>query len=54
MVQGQNIEPLTWLPKWTAIIIMPYAFGAMAIRLAAQAVTLATGTAKPKEEQLPT
>jgi TRAP-type C4-dicarboxylate transport system permease small subunit len=54
VVQGQNIEPLTWLPKWTAIIIMPYAFGAMAVRMAAQTVTLATGTAEPKEEQLPT
>lgn len=54
VVLGQSIEPLTWLPKWTAIIIMPYAFGAMAIRVAAQAVTLATGTSKPKQEQLPT
>lgn len=54
VVQGQNIEPLTWLPKWTAIIVMPYAFAAMAVRLAAQTVTLVTGTAKPKEEQLPT
>jgi TRAP-type C4-dicarboxylate transport system permease small subunit len=42
------------LPQWLVLVIMPYTFAAMAIRLAAQAYTLATRKAKPEEEQLPT
>jgi TRAP-type C4-dicarboxylate transport system permease small subunit len=42
-----------WIPSWLAYLVLPYAFGTMALRFAAQAVTTATGTAAPVEERLP-
>lgn len=48
------VEPVQWLPVWVALLILPYTFIAMAIRLAAQSYTLATKQQAPMEEQLPT
>lgn len=58
LVQHQRLEgaPVVandWLPTWAAFVVVPYAFAAMAVRLAAQAVTTATGKAEPVEERLP-
>jgi TRAP-type C4-dicarboxylate transport system permease small subunit len=52
--QGTLIEDNRWLSRWQALLVMPYAFGAMAIRFLAQSVTTATGTAAPDEDRLPT
>jgi TRAP-type C4-dicarboxylate transport system permease small subunit len=52
--QGTLIEDNRWLSRWQALLVMPYAFGAMAIRFLAQSVTVATGTAAPDEDRLPT
>ncbi|HVV83188.1 MAG TPA: TRAP transporter small permease [Kofleriaceae bacterium] len=51
--EGLLIDANDWLPTWAAFVIVPYAFAAMTVRLAAQAVTTATGTAEPPEERLP-
>lgn len=51
--QGLHIDANDWLPTWLAFVIVPYAFGAMAVRLLAQATTTATGAAEPLEERLP-
>ena len=53
--EGGLIEANRWLARWQALLILPYAFAAMAIRFLAQAVTIASGRARPPdEEQLPT
>lgn len=49
-----TIKSNLWLAKWQALLIMPYVFGAMSIRLAAQSYTLARKMDKPQQEQLPT
>ncbi|MBK9036919.1 MAG: TRAP transporter small permease [Myxococcales bacterium] len=51
--EGLRVDANRWLPTWAAFVIVPYAFGAMAIRLLAQATTTATGKAEPVEERLP-
>lgn len=51
--EGLHIDANDWLPTWVAFLVVPYAFLAMAVRLLAQAVTTATGTAEPVEERLP-
>jgi len=51
---GEVIRGLEWMPLWFAVLIMPYTFGAMAVRLLAQSFTVATRSEKPKEEQVPT
>ncbi len=51
---GQVIEANEWLPRWVAVLIMAYVFGAMSVRFAAQAVTVALKKQKPPQEQLPT
>lgn len=52
--QGIVIEANRWLSLWQAFLVMPYAFAAMAVRFLAQAVTVATDTAAPDEDRLPT
>ena len=52
--QGTVIEDNRWLARWQALLVMPYAFGAMAIRFFAQSVTTATATSAPEEDRLPT
>jgi TRAP-type C4-dicarboxylate transport system permease small subunit len=52
--EGAFIEANEWLPRWTAFLVMPYVFGAMAVRMLAQSVTLATDAAEPEEDRLPT
>ncbi len=50
IVSGLN----AWnVPAWLVLVIMPYTFAAMAVRMAAQTVTLATGTDAPIEDKLP-
>lgn len=51
---GVAIEDTDWLKLWQAFLIVPYAFGAMALRFLAQAATLVTRTSEPVEERLPT
>lgn len=51
---GVKIEDTEWLSLWQAFLVVPYAFGAMAVRFLAQAVTLGTKSAEPMEERLPT
>lgn len=51
--EGLRVDANRWLPTWAAFVIVPYAFAAMAVRLAAQAVTTGTGKAEPVEERLP-
>lgn len=51
---GEVIRGLEWMPLWFAVVIMPYTFAAMAMRLLAQSFTVLTRTEKPKEEQIPT
>jgi TRAP-type C4-dicarboxylate transport system permease small subunit len=51
---GVKIEDTPWLSLWQAFLVVPYAFGAMAVRFLAQAVTQGTKTAEPVEERLPT
>lgn len=51
--EGLHIDANDWLPTWSAFVIVPYAFAAMAVRLLAQTVTTATRTAEPIEERLP-
>ncbi|KAB2904670.1 MAG: TRAP transporter small permease [Kofleriaceae bacterium] len=51
---GVRIEDTDWLALWQAFLVVPYAFGAMAVRFLAQAVTLGTKKAEPMEERLPT
>jgi TRAP-type C4-dicarboxylate transport system permease small subunit len=41
------------VPAWLVLLVMPYTFAAMAIRMGAQAVTLATRRDKPLEDRLP-
>ncbi len=48
------VEPVQWLPVWMALLILPYTFIAMAIRLLAQSYTLATKKDAPLEDQIPT
>jgi len=50
---GLTIDGNEWLQMWQAFVVVPYAFAAMAIRFLAQAGTVATGTAEPVEERLP-
>jgi TRAP-type C4-dicarboxylate transport system permease small subunit len=52
--QALHVEANDWLSTWQAFLVMPYTFGAMAVRFLAQAATTATGTAAPVEERLPT
>lgn len=52
--EGLLVDANEWLPTWTAFLIVPYAFAAMAIRLLAQAYTTVSRTAEPIEERLPT
>jgi len=49
-----TLEDADWLALWQAFLVVPYAFGAMAVRFLAQAATTATGTAEPPEDRLPT
>lgn len=49
-----TIEANDWLPTWVAILILPYAFAAMAVRFLAQTYTLATKKDQPLKEQVPT
>ncbi|MEZ4368249.1 MAG: TRAP transporter small permease subunit [Kofleriaceae bacterium] len=49
-----TVDVNDWLPVAYVMVILPYMFAAMAVRFLAQAVTTATGTAAPAEEQLPT
>lgn len=51
---GVKIEDTPWLSLWQAFLVVPYAFGAMAVRFLAQAVTQGTKKAEPVEERLPT
>ena len=51
---GVKIEDTPWLPLWQAFLVVPYAFGSMAVRFLAQAVTTGTNKAEPVEERLPT
>lgn len=48
------VEPIRWLPMWVAMLILPYTFAAMTIRMLAQSYTLATKQNAPLEEQIPT
>ena len=52
--EGLKIDANYWLPTWNAFLVVPYAFGAMAVRLFAQAMTTVTGKSEPVEERLPT
>ncbi len=52
--EADLIPTIDWLYTWEAFLVMPYAFGAMAIRFLGQAFTTATETAEPPGEQLPT
>jgi TRAP-type C4-dicarboxylate transport system permease small subunit len=52
--EGIKIEDNRWLEVWQAFLIMPYTFAMMTLRFLAQAVTVATATAKPAEDRLPT
>jgi TRAP-type C4-dicarboxylate transport system permease small subunit len=51
---GQVIEANLWLPRWVALLIVPYAFLAMSVRLLAQTYAVTTRTSRPKDEELPT
>lgn len=42
---ADTVPTLDWLPMWAVFLIFPYVFLAMAVRIMAQAVTMATGTA---------
>lgn len=48
------VEPIRWLPMWVALLILPYTFVAMTVRLLAQSYTIATKKDSPHEEQIPT
>ena len=50
---GTMVDPLQF-PRWIAVIILPYAFVAMAIRFGGQTYTIATKQAKPIDERVPT
>ncbi len=50
----ERILGLIWMPLWVAVLIMPYTFAAMAVRMLAQSFTLATHTEQPMDEQVPT
>ena len=50
----ERILGLMWMPLWFAVLIMPYTFGAMAVRMLAQSYTLVTRTDRPMDEQIPT
>ena len=52
-LEGLRVDANDWLPTWAAFVIVPYAFGAMAVRLMAQTVTIATGAGEPIEDRLP-
>lgn len=54
MKEATVIEDTEWLARWQAFLVVPYAFGAMAVRFLAQATTLATRKAEPLEDRLPT
>jgi TRAP-type C4-dicarboxylate transport system permease small subunit len=51
---GGMVIGIEWLPTWQAFLVVPYAFGAMAVRFLAQAATVATNKAEPMEDRLPT
>ncbi len=51
--EGAPVVANDWLPTWAAFVIVPYAFGAMAVRLLAQSYTTVTRTSEPVEERLP-
>ncbi len=51
---GFVVEDTEWLSLWQAFLVVPYAFGSMAVRFLAQAATQATGKAEPVEDRLPT
>jgi TRAP-type C4-dicarboxylate transport system permease small subunit len=44
---GAIVPTLDWLPQWVVFIIFPYVFLAMAVRFAAQTVTIATHKDEP-------
>ena len=48
------IQGLEWIPQWVAVLILPYTFAVMAIRILAQSFTVGTRCAEPMEEQIPT
>lgn len=50
--KGTMVDPLEF-PRWIALLILPYAFIAMAIRYGAQMYTIATKQSKPADEQVP-
>jgi TRAP-type C4-dicarboxylate transport system permease small subunit len=54
MKLGGMVIGVEWLPTWQAFAVVPYAFGAMAVRFLAQAATVASGKAEPMEDRLPT
>ncbi|MFO0746846.1 MAG: TRAP transporter small permease subunit [Myxococcota bacterium] len=41
---GDTVPTLDWLPSWVVFLVFPYVFLGMAVRIMAQAVTVATGT----------
>lgn len=51
---GSTLQTLDWVPLWAVYLIFPYVSLAMAIRLLAQAYTVATKTDEAPKEQLPT
>jgi TRAP-type C4-dicarboxylate transport system permease small subunit len=51
--EGLLVDANDWLPTWAAFVIVPYAFAAMGLRLAAQSFTTVTRSAEPLEERLP-
>lgn len=50
----KTVEANEWLPSWVALLVVPYTFAAMTVRILAQACTTATGKQAPHEEQIPT
>ena len=50
----ERILGLIWMPLWVAVLIMPYAFADIAIRMLAQSFTRATRGERPMDEQIPT
>lgn len=51
--EGAPVVANEWLPSWVAFLVVPYAFLAMGVRLAAQSFTTATRSSEPVEERLP-
>ena len=54
MKLGVTVDDAEWLSLWQAFLVVPSAFGAMAVRFLAQAATVATGKSEPMEDRLPT